>query len=55
MKSLQKWFERIAGYDPLEFERYRQAARVFSRANFDDRALRLPACWRRRARISSEA
>ncbi len=53
MKNLQRWFERIAGFDPLEYERYRQAKQVFSRENFDDRPLRLPACWRRRVRIGT--
>lgn len=56
MKNLQKWFERIVGHDPLEDERLRRARQVFARENFDDRPLRLPACWRRRVRVlGSEA
>ena len=48
MKTIQKWFEQLAGISQDELDRLALAAEVFSEAPFDASDLERPACWRRK-------
>lgn len=50
MKTIQKWFEQLAGISQEELDRLALAAEVFSEAPFDASGLQKPACWRRKSR-----
>ncbi len=52
MKQLQKWFEHIAGVTREEQERQALARQIFGQPRHDITQLQMPACWRRKARIS---
>ena len=49
MKTIQKWFEQLAGVSQDELDRLALAAEVFSEAPFDASDLQKPACWRRKS------
>ena len=52
MKTIQKWFEQLAGISQDELDRIALAARVFAdQTNLDISELKMPACWRRRSKI----
>lgn len=51
MKTLQKWFDQIAGVAEGEQERLARAREIFSDEMADVSNLEIPACWRRRSRI----
>ena len=51
MKTLQKWFDQIAGVAEGEQERLARAREIFSGQAMDVSCLEMPACWRRRSRI----
>lgn len=52
MKTIQKWFEQLAGISQNELDRIALAAEVFAgQADIDTDNLRLPACWRRSCKI----
>ena len=48
MKTIQKWFEQLAGVSQGDLDRMALAVRVFSEAPFDPSSLQKPACWRRK-------
>jgi len=48
MKTIQKWFEQLAGISQDELDRLALATEVFSAAPFDTASLEKPACWRRK-------
>lgn len=50
MKTIQKWFEQLAGVSQDELDRLALAEAVFSEAPFDASGLQKPACWRRKSR-----
>jgi hypothetical protein len=50
MYRIQKLFERIAGI-PQEEHCRDLIVSLYSAPRLDTEALRLPACWRRRARV----
>jgi hypothetical protein len=52
MKTIQKWFEQLAGISQDELDRLALAAEVFSEAPFDASDLQKPACWRRKSRYA---
>lgn len=52
MKSIQQWFERLAGITQDELDRIALAARVFSEVPETDVAdFGIPACWRRGGKV----
>ncbi|MDR2839106.1 MAG: hypothetical protein LBV49_11170 [Azonexus sp.] len=51
MKHIQAWFERIAGVSREEMARLKRAREIFADGGNDLDRLRLPACWRRPARV----
>ncbi|WP_203466346.1 hypothetical protein [Dechloromonas sp. TW-R-39-2] len=51
MKTLQKWFDQIAGVAEGEQERLARAREIFFDEMADVSNLEIPACWRRRSRI----
>jgi len=54
MKSIQKWFEQLAGFSQDELDRIALAARVFSgQTDTDTSGLKTPACWRRSSKVRS--
>ena len=52
MKTIQKWFEQLAGISQDELDRLALVAEVFSEAPFDASDLQKPACWRRESRYA---
>lgn len=52
MKTIQKWFEQLAGISQNELDRIALAAEVFAgQADVDIDNLQLPACWRRSCKV----
>lgn len=51
MKRFQKWFEQMAGVSQDELDRLARAREIFGTAGIDVSALKMPACWRRKARV----
>lgn len=52
MKTIQKWFEQLAGISEDELERIALATRVFAdNAKIDTSSLKMPACWRRGSEV----
>ncbi|MDR2188214.1 MAG: hypothetical protein LBE62_09200 [Azonexus sp.] len=51
MKLIQAWLERIAGVSRAEMARLQRAREIFAGRDDDLDRLRLPACWRRAARV----
>lgn len=52
MEQLQKFFERLAGVTHEEKRRLAFARQLFGASGIDFEAMEVPACWRRRNRIS---
>jgi hypothetical protein len=52
MKTLQKWFEQLAGISEYDYAREARMADVFRAAPLDTAGLEIPACWRRNGRSS---
>jgi hypothetical protein len=53
MKSIQKWFELMAGISREEQAREALAREIFACTNPDLQSLQKPACWRRRCRVNA--
>lgn len=54
MKSIQKWFEQLAGISQDELDRIALATEVFAnRTAVDVSELKTPACWRRSCKIQT--
>lgn len=52
MKTIQRWFEQLAGISPDELDRIALAAKVFGeRTRTDIADLNTPACWRRNCKV----
>ena len=51
MNRIQRLFEIIAGVSQEERLRWAQAQEIFCAPSVDEPALRLPACWRRKAGV----
>lgn len=52
MKTLQQWFEKLAGVSQDELDRISLAAKVFAEEQrLDLASLKTPACWRRDRRV----
>ena len=51
MNRIQRLFEMIAGVSQEERLRWAQAQEIFCAPAMDESALRLPACWRRKANV----
>ena len=51
MNRIQRLFEMIAGVSQEERLRWAQAQAIFYAPSVDESALRLPACWRRKASV----
>jgi hypothetical protein len=52
MKTIQKWFEQLAGISPDELDRIALAAKIFAEpAGMDISDLKTPACWRRNSKV----
>jgi hypothetical protein len=52
MERIQKLFELLAGISAEEDARLARAKAIFANSDRDMNALQLPACWRRKQRIS---
>ncbi|MBL8405970.1 hypothetical protein SDC9_164346 [bioreactor metagenome] len=52
MERIQKLFELLAGISAEEDARLARAKAIFADNRWDATALNVPACWRRRQRIS---
>lgn len=52
MKTIQKWFEQLAGISPDELDRIALAIRIFGKQDgMDISNLNTPACWRRSCKV----
>ena len=51
MNRIQRLFEIIAGVSQEERLRWAQAQEIFCAPSVEEPALRLPACWRRKAGV----
>lgn len=52
MERIQKLFELLAGISAEEDARLARAKAIFADNRWDSTALNVPACWRRRQRVS---
>ncbi len=51
MNRIQRFFELLAGVSQEERHRWVLAQEIFSARPMDVRALRTPACWRRKINV----
>ena len=54
MERIQKLFELLAGISAEEDARLARAKAIFENPSHDVAALQIPACWRRKQRISQQ-
>jgi hypothetical protein len=54
MQRIQKLFELLAGISAEEQARLARARAIFGTTGPDVSALQMPACWRRKQRISQQ-
>ena len=52
MERIQKLFELLAGISAEEDARLARAKAIFANSDMDMNSLQLPACWRRKQRIT---
>lgn len=51
MNRIQRLFELLAGISQEERQRWMLAQKIYSAPHLDVRALRTPACWRRKINV----
>lgn len=54
MERIQKLFELLAGISADEEARLARAKAIFADSHMDVAALQIPACWRRKQRITQQ-